>query len=81
MGMCYTKKGMKDAAIEAIGKAIGIESDFGVYHYDLGMLYLDTGSYDDALREFREAVRLDIYYPEARHGMKIAMEKKQMTKP
>jgi tetratricopeptide (TPR) repeat protein len=81
MGMCYSKKGMKDAAIDAIRKATGIESDFGVYHYDLGMLYLDTGRYDDAIGEFREAVRLDVYYPEAGQGMKIAMEKKQTTKP
>lgn len=76
LGRCLEKKGMHKDAIAEIVKAINLDTDFGVYHYDLGTLYLADRQFDAAIREFQDAIRLEIFYPEARRGIKQALEQK-----
>ena len=51
--LCYKKLGQKNEAIKILRKQIKTESYIGIFDYlHLGVLYLETGLYDEALVSF-----------------------------
>ena len=58
----WEKKGILDGAAACYRKAIEIDPKFAAVHNDLGLVLRDQGKPDEAVAEFREAVRLDAHF-------------------
>jgi TolB-like protein/Flp pilus assembly protein TadD len=54
-GWIYSLARRNQQAIEAFRKTIELDPKFYPTHYDLGMTFADTGSYEDAIRELGTA--------------------------
>ncbi len=61
LGKAYEAQGKIEAAIGAYQKALENPEYITpqLPHLNLGLLYLEEGSYDDALREFKDVLRFD----------------------
>lgn len=58
-GNALLKAGKTEAAVAAFASAVQAKPDVGKYHYNLGVAYARLSHYDEASRQFAEAVRLD----------------------
>jgi Tfp pilus assembly protein PilF len=63
------KAGRPAEAKEALRRAVGIDKDLRIAHFDLGILLTDEKSYDAAIQEFREAIRIDPKRSEAHYRL------------
>ena len=61
LGNAYYKLVQKPDAIGAYNQAIGLNPDYLQAHFNLASTYddEDVGSYDDAIREYKEVLRID----------------------
>jgi rhomboid protease GluP len=63
-GATADREGRNKDAEEAFRRAVRLEPESGVAHYDLGLLYLRRGAVKEAVAELKEAVRLEPKQPE-----------------
>jgi len=49
-GVYFWKKGQKDRGRKSFEEALSVQPDSADAHYNLGLLYIEMGRYDDALR-------------------------------
>jgi tetratricopeptide (TPR) repeat protein len=52
------KAAQRSEAVESFRRAVQLDPDFAVSHYELGRLYLQTGRTGEAIRELREALEI-----------------------
>lgn len=72
-------EGKTDDAITTTEAIISFEPNNPARHYQLGVLQSSAGKYDEAIAAFREAVRLDANYANARYFLAIALAQKGDT--
>jgi tetratricopeptide (TPR) repeat protein len=56
---CHAGADLKDLALEAVDKALGINADFAPAHFVRGEILREMGKLPDAINEFRTALTLD----------------------
>jgi tetratricopeptide (TPR) repeat protein len=85
LGVGYARKGAYEQAVAYFETALRQmpatplrgESDSAAIYHDLGLAYLLMGKYDLAVRNLKEAVRLDSNYPGAAGNLASAMEEQK----
>jgi tetratricopeptide (TPR) repeat protein len=73
LGVVHHAQGRHDAAVGAIGKAIGIEATVASYHSNLGVALYAMGSLAEAIASFRRAVNLAPDYVKAHFNLGVAL--------
>lgn len=71
LGGSYAQKRMYASAIEALHRAIAIESENALAHFNLGVVYSRQGRYSLAAREYSVAIELDEKFGPAHNGLAI----------
>jgi rhomboid protease GluP len=66
-------EGNKEAAIEALQKAVALRPESAPLKNDLGVLYLNAKRTDEAIATFREAVELDPQLYEPQRNLAVAL--------
>jgi len=59
LGLINHQRGEKELAVASIGKAIAINGSNGVYHANLGAVYLSQNKLADAANSFRSAIEME----------------------
>ncbi len=62
-----------EPAAECFRRAIGLQPDAPIAHYNLGIALIRIGNYDGAITSLREAVRLSPEWPDAHHDLGNAL--------
>ena len=76
LGLLYSMAGMPDSSLSAYSAAVGLFPDNARFRNNYGDMLFRTGRYDDALREFREAVALRPDYTDAILNLGTAFARK-----
>ncbi|MCK4532643.1 tetratricopeptide repeat protein [bacterium] len=61
-------------------KALKLDSDYMLAHYNLGVAYKEKGLYDKAIEEYKEAIRLNPDFAYAHCGLGVAYGKRGLWK-
>lgn len=77
LGNAYEKKGDRVTAFGHYIKAADLDIDHYKARTNAGSILLQNGQYNEALLLFQEALRIEPNYPNARLGLKIALEQKR----
>ena len=64
LGDIELKMNHPEKALELLTKALANKNDIRIAYADLGAIYMDQKKYDDALRAFERAVKLDPDQPD-----------------
>ena len=76
MAWAYYLLGQSDMATESIEKAIALSATPKPWYYiRLGLIYEDAGSYDEALRAYHQAIKLDPENPTAKQAIERLTDK------
>jgi len=75
LGTILIEAGQKDQAIAEFRKAIQLKNDPG-YHYNLGRALVRKNLLDEAIDQYREALRLREAFPEAHCNLGLALKNK-----
>src|SRR5271155_727813 len=73
LGMIAYQSGRHAAAIDLIGRAIGLRDDVPVYHNNLGIALGELGRFGEAAAHYQRALTLKPDYAEAHNNLGIAL--------
>ncbi|MFT5211157.1 MAG: tetratricopeptide (TPR) repeat protein [Flavobacterium sp.] len=68
-GLVLAARGQNKEAAIYIEKAISLQPEIAVFHYNIAGIYLQTGRMQDAESSFRKAIKLKPDYGEAYQGL------------
>jgi len=74
LGLALEKIGKIDAAIIEYNKAIAVDKNYAVAHYNLGCLYLEKLDLVNATEKFKSALEIKSDFPEALIGLGKALD-------
>ncbi len=73
LGLSEMALGHGSSAVRAALSAVGLQPTFADYRNNLGLAYTATRSYLDAMSEFQEAVKLNMYYADGYFNFGMAL--------
>jgi tetratricopeptide (TPR) repeat protein len=76
LGIALRKQGKYREAIGGYKKALEIDSDDQNVHYNLGRAYMEAAMISDAKKQFKEAVRINPDFKEAKTLLQSLKEMK-----
>ena len=74
-GDANTKLNQFDSAIKNYKKAINLNPDFAVSHFNLGVAFQDTGDFKAALKSYRKAIKINPHHLEAHLNAGCVLQK------
>jgi protein O-GlcNAc transferase len=72
-GVIHLREGRVDLAIGEFERAVDADSKNPYFRKGLGQAYAGRGDYDDAIKQFREALELNPYYVDVRNDLGSAL--------
>lgn len=72
LGMTEIEMGNYMEALEYCENAAELRPNFADYRFNLGHAYLNTQSYKKAVSEFKEAIKINLYYSDAYLSLSLA---------
>jgi tetratricopeptide (TPR) repeat protein len=79
LGDTLMKAGRAADAKEILAKALRLDNDLRIAHFDLGIIEADDKNYAGAVKQFQEAIRVDPERSEAHY--RLARIYQQMGRP
>jgi tetratricopeptide (TPR) repeat protein len=67
----YTDQGTLLQAEALLQKALAIQPNWAIAHYNLGLIYKMSGEFSKAIAAYREAIRIQPHYPEAHQNLGV----------
>ena len=81
LGVVYGEKGQPQAAIELIGRAIGIRGNVPSYHANLGEYLRHGGKLDESAASFRRAIEMNGNDPGFHNGFGVTLMELRQIEP
>ena len=75
LSSCYIEVGKIDVALESFRALIAKEPDNKVYRYNYGVILMQSGDYENAVKEFEKALEIDPDYENASYNLGVAYVK------
>ena len=69
LAACYYEMGKDEEAVEIYKRLINIKPEIAVNYYNLGILYVFKKDYDNAIKYFKQAIRLQPGFKECEDAM------------
>jgi tetratricopeptide (TPR) repeat protein len=67
----YTDQGALLQGEALLQKALAIQPDWAIAHYNLGLIYKMAGQFSKAIMAYQDAIRLQPHYPEAHQNLGV----------
>ena len=78
LGCSFTRYVAASITVLMLGSACGSKQGTAKQHFEQGWVYAEKGFWDEAVSEFKDAVRLDPIDAKAHHSLGVAYARKSM---